>query len=259
MASPFADARILLTGATGGIGAATAEAFCREGCKEIVVTGRREELLKEKARTWSDTYGCDVAAIVLDVRSRPDIEAIAAEHPSLFDVDILVNNAGLARGREGLHESQADDWEEMVETNILGLLYVTRQVLPHMVARGAGHIVNLGSVAGRWTYTGGAVYSGTKAAVARITEGLRMDLLGKNVRVSNIEPGMVETGFSTVRFRGDERRAREVYANTRPLRPEDVAETILWVCSRPAHVNVQELVLYPTDQAHVGMVHRRPA
>jgi 3-hydroxy acid dehydrogenase/malonic semialdehyde reductase len=258
MASPFADSRILLTGATGGIGAATAEAFCREGCKEIVVTGRREELLKEKAKAWSDTYGCDVAAIVLDVRSRPDIEAIAAEHPSLFDVDILVNNAGLARGREPMQESQVDDWEEMVETNVLGVLYMTKQVLPHMVERNAGHIVNLGSVAGRWTYTGGGVYSATKAAVTKLTEGLRMDLLGRNVRVSNVEPGMVETDFSLVRFKGDAARAKEVYANTRALKAEDIAETILWVCSRPAHVNVQELVIYPTDQAHVGMVHRSP-
>jgi hypothetical protein len=259
MASPFAESRILVTGATSGIGAATAEAFCREGCKEIVVTGRREELLKERAKGWSDAYGCDVAAIVLDVRSRPDIEAISADHPTLFDVDILVNNAGLAKGREPMQEAELDDWEEMLETNVLGLLYMTRQVVPHMVRRSAGHIVNLGSVAGRWVYPGGGVYCASKHAVQALTEGLRMDLLGRNVRVTNIEPGMVEgTEFSLVRHRGDAERARQVYANTRPLKPEDVAEAILWACSRPGHVNVQELVLYPTDQAHVGMVHRTP-
>lgn len=261
MASPFVDSRVLITGATSGIGEATAEAFCREGCKEIIVTGRREELLKEKAKGWSDRYGTDVAAVVLDVRSRPDIEAIAEQHTSLFDVDILVNNAGLARGTEPMQDAELDDWEEMVETNILGLLYMTRHVVPHMVKRdggkGRGHIVNLGSVAGRWTYPGGGVYCASKAAVRALTEGLRMDLLGKNVRVTNIEPGIVDgTEFSLVRYKGDEAKAKRVYENTRTLKTADIAETILWCCSRPEHVNVQELVLYPTDQAHVGQVFR---
>ena len=259
MGSPFERSRILITGATSGIGAATAEAFATIGCKEMVVVGRREELLKEKAKHWSDEHGCDVAAVVLDVRSRPDVEAISREHPTLFDVDILVNNAGLARGRDPMQEAELDDWEEMVETNILGLLYMTRQVVPHMVRRGSGHIVNLGSVAGRWTYPGGGVYCATKAAVVSLTEGLRMDLLGKGIRVSNIEPGMVDgTEFSLVRHKGDARRANAVYEGTRPLTTHDVADTILWVCARPPHVNVQELVLYPTDQAHVGQVHRGP-
>ncbi|MES2154150.1 MAG: SDR family NAD(P)-dependent oxidoreductase [bacterium] len=261
MASPFADSRVLITGATSGIGEATAEAFCREGCKEIIVTGRREEVLKEKAKGWSDRYGTDVAAVVLDVRSRPDIEAIAEQHASLFDVDILVNNAGLARGVEPMQAAEIDDWEEMLETNVLGLLYMTRHVVPHMVSRdsgrGRGHIVNLGSVAGRWTYPGGGVYCASKAAVKALTEGLRMDLLGKNIRVTNIEPGIVDgTEFSLVRHKGDAAKAKRVYENTRPLSTSDIAETILWCCSRPEHVNIQELVLYPTDQAHVGQVYR---
>ena len=254
----FAGKRILITGATSGIGAATAEAFCKAGCEELILVGRREELLKERAKAWSDAYGVDVAAVVLDVGSRADIEGIARDHPNLFDVDILVNNAGLAKGRDAMQDADLDDWEEMVQTNVLGLLYITRQVLPYMLKRGSGHIVNLGSVAGRWTYAGGGVYSATKAAVTKLTEGLRMDLLGKDIRVSNIEPGMVETEFSIVRLKGDTRKAKEVYANTRPLKAEDIAETILWVCDRPAHVNVQELVIYPTDQAHVGQVHRTP-
>jgi len=255
----FSDARILLTGATSGIGAATAEAFCRAGCKELIVTGRREELLKEKAKGWSDEFGTDVAAVVLDVTSRADIDAIGKQHPALFDVDILVNNAGLALGVEPLQDGSPDDWEEMVAVNVLGVLYLTRAVVPHMVKRGAGHVVNLGSVAGRWTYPGGGVYCATKSAVRVLTEGLRMDLLGKNVRVTNIEPGMVAgTEFSLVRYKGDEAKARRVYQDTRPLQTSDVADAILWACSRPAHVNIQEMVLYPTDQAHVGMVHRAP-
>ena len=257
-ASPFRDFRILLTGATSGIGEATAEAFCRAGCRELIVAARREDMLKEKAKAWSDAYGTDVAAVVLDVRSRPDIEAIAEQHPALFDVDILVNNAGLALGVEPMPEGNLDDWEDMVSTNVLGLLYLTRSVLPHMIRRGSGHIVNLGSVAGRWTYPGGGVYCATKAAVRVVSEGLRMDLLGKNVRVTNIEPGMVAgTEFSFVRYRGDDAKAQRVYQDTRPLQPADVADAIVWACSRPGHVNVQEMVLYPTDQAHVGMVHRR--
>lgn len=254
----FESARVLITGATAGIGQATAEAFCKAGAKEVIVIGRREERLKELAQGWSEKYDVDVAAMVLDVADRIAVEEIARDNPHLFDVDILVNNAGLARGTAPMQEGELEDWEEMVNTNVLGLLAVTRQVVPKMLAKGTGHIVNLGSVAGRWTYPGGGVYCASKAAVRVITEGLRMDLHGSGVRVTNIEPGLVETEFSLVRYRGDEARAKKVYADTRPLVADDVAETILWCCSRPPHVNVQELVLYPTDQAHVGMVHRRP-
>jgi NADP-dependent 3-hydroxy acid dehydrogenase YdfG len=254
----FESSRILVTGASAGIGAATAEAFCAAGAKEVIVTGRREERLRDLARGWSDKYDVDVAAMVFDVSDREHVAELARDNPHLFDVDVLVNNAGLARGTEALQDADPADWDEMVSTNVLGLLYMTRHVVPNMVRKASGHIVNLGSVAGRWTYPGGGVYCASKAAVRVLTEGLRMDLNGSGVRVTNIEPGLVETEFSIVRFGGDEARARKVYADTRPLRAEDVAETILWCCSRPAHVNVQELVLYPTDQAHVGMVHRRP-
>ena len=254
----FASSRVLITGASSGIGAATAEAFCREGAKEVVVTGRRQDRLKELAQGWSDRYDCDVAAVIHDVRDRAATEQLARDNPGLFDVDILVNNAGLARGVDPMQEADPTDWEEMLDTNVLGLLYMTRSVVPAMLKKGAGHIVNLGSVAGRWVYPGGGVYAATKHAVRALSEGLRMDLHGSGIRVTNIEPGLVETEFSIVRFKGDEGRAKKVYADTRPLRPEDVADAVIWCCSRPAHVNVQELVLYPTDQAHVGMVHRRP-
>jgi 3-hydroxy acid dehydrogenase/malonic semialdehyde reductase len=253
---PLSSSRVLITGATAGIGAATAEAFCKAGAKEVVATGRREERLKRLAKGWSDDYGTDVAVVVLDVASRSDVEAIAGQHPHLLDVDILVNNAGLARGTEPMQEGNLDDWYEMVDTNIMGLLTMTRLVVPNMLKKGAGHIVNLGSVAGRWVYPGGGVYAATKSAVRALTEGLRMDLLGKNIRVTNIEPGLVETEFSMVRYRGDVTKAQRVYQDTRPLKPADIAETILWCVTRPAHVNVQELVIYPTDQAHVGQVHR---
>lgn len=254
----FSSSRVLITGASSGIGAATAEAFCREGAKEVIVTGRRNDKLRDLAQGWSDRYDCDVAAVIHDVRDRAATEALVRDNPGLFEADILVNNAGLARGTDPMQTADPSDWEEMLDTNVLGLLYMTRAVVPSMLARGSGHIVNLGSVAGRWVYPGGGVYAATKHAVRALTEGLRMDLQGSGVRVTNIEPGLVETEFSIVRYKGDEARAKKVYADTRPLRAEDVADAILWCCSRPAHVNVQELVLYPTDQAHVGMVHRRP-
>lgn len=254
----FESSRVLITGATAGIGAATAEAFCKAGAKEVIAIGRREERLKELAQGWSEKYDIDVAAMVLDVADRVAVEEIARDNPHLFDVDILVNNAGLARGTDPLQSGSTEDWEEMFATNVLGLLTVTRQVVPKMLAKGSGHIVNLGSVAGRWTYAGGGVYCASKAAVRVLTEGLRMDVHGSGLRVTNIEPGLVETEFSLVRYRGDEERAKKVYAHTRPLTADDVAETILWCCQRPPHVNVQEIVLYPTDQAHVGMVHRTP-
>lgn len=253
----FSSSRILVTGASSGIGAATAEAFCRAGAKEVIVTARREERLRDLAKGWSDRYDCDVAAVIHDVRDRSATEELAKNNPGLFDVDILVNNAGLAKGTDPMQSADPEDWEEMMDTNVLGLLYMTRQVVPAMVRKGAGHIVNLGSVAGRWVYPGGGVYCASKHAVKALSEGLRMDLHGSGIRVTNIEPGMVETEFSVVRYGGNEAKAKKVYADTRPLRPEDIAETILWCVQRPAHVNIQELVIYPTDQAHVGMVHRR--
>ncbi len=239
---------VLITGATAGIGKATADAFAPHADRLIVV-GRRQQRLEELAPAWSDA-GADVVPLALDVS---DVEAVAAAGP--FDVDVLVNNAGLARGTDPMPAARVEDWQEMIDTNVTGLLAMTRHALPAIIER-QGHIVNLGSVAGRWVYPGGGVYCATKHAVRALSEGLRLDLQGTGVRVTNIEPGLVETEFSEVRFRGDTEKAKAVYQDTRPLRAEDVAETILWCVQRPSHVNVQELVLYPTDQASVRDVVR---
>jgi hypothetical protein len=189
-----------------------------------------------------------------------DIETLdkgAAERKELLaKVDVLVNNAGLAIGREPLHRSDPADWNRMIDTNLKGLLHTTRLVLGHMVARGDGHIVNLGSITGRQVYRGGTVYAATKFGVRAITEALRHDVLGTGVRVSSIDPGMVQTEFSVVRFGGDKKAADEVYKGMRPLTPDDVADAIAWTVTRPAHVNVQEILLMPTDQAAVQLVHR---
>ncbi len=250
----FAGKRVLVTGATAGIGEATAEAFARAGAN-LVLVGRRADRLAAVAASLRER-GAGVETLELDVAHRAAVEAAAAARPDVLDVDILVNNAGLARGTDPMPAADPAHWEEMVQTNILGLLYLTRLVAPRMQARGDGHIVNLGSVAGRWVYPGGGVYCATKFAVRALSEGLRHDLHGSGVRVTNIEPGLVETEFSVVRFSGDTERAAKVYEGTRVLSAADVAETILWSCARPPHVNVQELVLFPTDQASVTRVHR---
>ncbi len=184
-------------------------------------------------------------------------ETLAALPEAWRAVDVLINNAGLSRGLDKLHEAETADWDEMIDTNVKGLLYVTRAVVPGMVERERGHVVNLGSTAGHMTYPGGAVYCATKAAEGALSEGLRQDLLGTPVRVTSVDPGMVETDFSRIRFRGDEARAAKVYANLTPLRPEDVADTILWAVSRPAHVNIDQVLMTSIDQANSLLFNRR--
>ncbi len=252
---PIQGRRILVTGATAGIGAATAKAFCGAGAGHVFVVGRREDRLQSLAAAWAKEFAAHVTPVVLDVSDKDAVNRIAAKHPEVFDVDILVNNAGLARGTDAVQDADTDDWDQMVDVNVKGLLYVTREALPSLIKR-KGHIVNLGSVAGRWTYPGGAVYCATKHAVRALSEGIRLDAQGTGLRVTNIEPGLVETEFSEVRFHGDKQRAAAVYSDTRALKAEDVADTILWCVGRPSHVNVQELVLYPTDQASVRDVVR---
>jgi NADP-dependent 3-hydroxy acid dehydrogenase YdfG len=247
---------VLITGASAGIGAACARAFAVEGARLLLVA-RRAERLQELADKLRGS-GTDVLALEMDVRDAAAVSAAVAGLPAEWStVDVLVNNAGLGRGMDKLWQGAPADWDEMVDTNVKGLLYVTRAVLPGMVERGHGHVVNLGSVAGHEVYPGGAVYCATKHAVGAITRGLRMDVLGTGVRVSTVDPGMVETEFSVVRFHGDQDRADNVYRNMTPLTAADIAETIVWVATRPPHVCIDEVIIKPTDQASATMVHRK--
>ncbi|HJK96634.1 MAG TPA: SDR family NAD(P)-dependent oxidoreductase [Polyangiaceae bacterium LLY-WYZ-14_1] len=250
--------RSLVTGASAGIGRATALALARRG-DHVLATGRREarlDALAEEAAADPTSSG-RIEPLVFDLTDRRATEA-ALEGPAAAGIDVLVNNAGLARGVAPLQEGDVDDWEAMIDTNLRGLLYATRAVLPGMVARGRGDIVNVGSVAGRWVYPGGNVYCATKYAVGALSEALRLDVQGTGLRVTNVLPGMVETEFSQVRL-GDAGQAAAVYEGMTPLSGEDIAETILWALDRPPHVTIQELVVFPTDQAGVGpgKVHRR--
>ncbi len=246
----------LVTGASAGIGLATATKLAVLNYN-LIITGRRAERLELLKAKLEKTHSIQVQLGVFDISDSQEVLSFFQKNPELTaKLDVLINNAGLARGIDPLQEGRLEDWDEMIDTNIKGLLSVTRQVLPAMIKKNSGHIVNLGSVAGRWTYPNGAVYSATKFAVRALSEGLRMDLLGKNIRVTNIEPGMVETEFSQVRLR-DEQKAKAVYQGMKPLSAEDIAETIIWALERPAHVNIQELVIYPTAQASVQMVHRQ--
>ena len=247
---------VLITGASAGIGAACARAFAGAGWR-LVLTARRMERLEELTAELRSAHGTEARLIDLDVRDAGAVAAaVGGLPPEWTAVDVLVNNAGLGRGLAKLYEGDPADWDEMIDTNVKGLLYVTRAVVPGMVQRGRGHVVNIGSVAGHEVYPGGAVYCATKHAVGAITRGLRMDLLGTGVRVSTVDPGMVETEFSVVRFRGDEERAKNVYRDMTPLTADDIAAMVVWAATRPPHVNVDEIIVKPTDQASATMVHR---
>jgi serine 3-dehydrogenase len=251
------DQIVVITGASSGIGSACAKVFAQAGAKLILVA-RRQERLQELADELSKEFSCQLHLLSLDVRDRASVESAFSSLPDAWaDVDILINNAGLSRGLNKLHEGSIEDWEEMIDTNIKGLLYCTRFLVPGMVNRGKGHVVNLGSIAGHQTYPGGNVYCASKAAVKSISEGLKQDLLGTPVRVTSVDPGLVETEFSQVRFHGDSDRAQKVYQGLTPLTPEDIADVIFFCVTRPAHVNISEVLLVPTDQATATQVHRR--
>lgn len=241
--------KALITGATSGIGLATADLLASAGY-DLILTGRRAERLAQVEKDLATKHGRSVTTLKFDVSDRAATKEALAQ-VDLSSLTVLVNNAGLALGTSALQSQDLDDVDRMIDTNVKGLLYVTRACLPSLIAN-SGHIVNIGSVAGRYTYPGGAVYCASKFAVRALTEGLRLDLLGKPVRVTNIEPGMVETEFSEVRFAGDTEKAAAVYKGMTPLSAADIAETLLWCLARPKHVNIQELVIYPTDQAGVG-------
>jgi 3-hydroxy acid dehydrogenase / malonic semialdehyde reductase len=247
---------VLITGASAGIGAACARAFAEAGAR-LVLAARRFERIAELAAELRSAYGTDTHLLELDVRDAGVVSRVLEDLPAEWSaIDVLVNNAGLSRGLDKLHEAHLFDWEEMIDTNVKGLLYVTRAVLPGMVQRGRGHVVNIGSISGEEVYVGGSVYCATKAAVRTITTGLRLDLFGTPVRVTVVEPGAVETEFSAVRFRGDEERAGDVYEGYQPLTAEDVADAVLWAATRPPHVNVDQIYMKCTAQARAGMVYK---
>ncbi|HZY63237.1 MAG TPA: SDR family NAD(P)-dependent oxidoreductase [Edaphobacter sp.] len=247
---------VFVTGASSGIGKATAIAFAQEGAK-LLLCARRLEKLQELAQSLKEAGAPAIHTFALDVQDRAAVEKSIARLPKEWqEIDVLVNNAGLSRGLTKLQEDDPQNWEEMIDTNVKGLLYVTRTVVPGMVKRGRGHVINLGSTAGYITYANGAVYCATKAAEKAITEGLKIDLMGTPVRVTSIDPGMVETAFSEVRFRGDTEKAAKVYENITPLQPEDVADAIVWTTSRPAHVNIHNILMTSIDQANSTVLHR---
>jgi len=249
---------IFITGASSGIGAATAMLFAAEGARLLLAARRGDKLAEVSSRAF-DRGAAAVHAFELDVRDRGAVaSSIAALLPEWAEIDVLVNNAGLSRGMDKLHAGRIDDWEEMIDTNVKGLLYVARAVVPGMVARGRGHVVTLGSMAGEIVYPNGAVYCASKAAARAINDGLREDLLGTPVRVTSVDPGLVETEFSMVRFHGDRERAANVYKGIAPLTGEDIAEVILWVVKRPAHVNIARVSLSSVNQANTLLVHREP-
>lgn len=239
-----------ITGATSGIGKASAELFAKNGY-DIIITGRRKERLDEFSTHLKSTYKVDVLSLNFDVRNLKEVESAINSIPENWkQINVLLNNAGLAAGLSTIQEGSVDDWERMIDTNIKGLLYMTRNLAPIMIKNGFGHIINIGSIAGKEVYANGNVYCATKHAVDALNKAMRIDLLPYNIRVTAINPGMVETEFSVVRFNGDEERAKNVYKGLQPLLPEDIAETVYWVASRPTHVNINDIIIMPTVQAN---------
>ena len=236
-----------ITGATSGFGAACARRFAAHGWT-LILCGRRQDRLEALRAELAAT--APVHAFPLDVRDETAVNAAIAALPVEFsEVDLLVNNAGLALGLEPAHRCDMDDWQRMIDTNIKGLLYCTRAILPGMVARNRGHVVNIGSVAGNYPYPGGNVYGATKAFVKQFSLNLRADLLGTRVRVTNIEPGLAESEFSRVRFKGDDSKAARIYEGTQPLRPEDIADIVYWAATCPVHININRVEVMPVAQA----------
>lgn len=255
----LAGKTVLITGASSGIGRATAVAFAHEGCR-LALGARRLERLEALVDELEANGSPEVFRERLDVRDLQSAEAYVEGVRQRFGtIDVLINNAGLARGLRPVEEGDETEWRDMMETNVMGLLWMTRATIPIMRAAGSGHIINLGSVAGHESYARGSLYAGTKHAERAITVALRHELLGSNIRVSSVDPGLVETEFSLVRFDGDTDRATDVYEGMNPLGGEDVAECIVFVASRPPHVNVDEVIVKPLDQASATAVFRRPS
>lgn len=248
---------VLVTGATSGIGKSTAEIFAKNG-HHLIITGRRKERLEEFKNELQTNYAVKVTTLCFDIRKLKEVEnAINSLSGENTKIDILVNNAGLAAGLSAIQDGNVDHWERMIDTNVKGLLYITRHVSNIMIKNGKGHIINIGSIAGKEVYANGNVYCATKHAVDALNKGMRIDLLPHNIKVTAVNPGMVETEFSIVRFDGDEDRAKKVYMGMQPLTPEDIAETIYWVANRPTHVNINDIVIMPAVQATATNVIRK--
>ncbi|MBT8377770.1 MAG: SDR family NAD(P)-dependent oxidoreductase [Ignavibacteria bacterium] len=248
---------IFITGASSGIGKACAEIFAKEK-SNLVLTGRRVERIKNISKKLEEEYSIKTKCIKIDVRDFNQIKKAVNSLDSKWNkIDILINNAGLARGFNKIYDGKKLDWDEMIDTNIKGLAYVSRLVLPLMIKRKKGHVINIGSTAGHEVYPNGNVYSATKYAVKALSQSIRIDVLDKGINVSSVDPGMVETEFSLVRFRGDKKKASNVYKGLKPLSPENVAEAVLFCASRPENVNINEIILTPLAQASSTQVHRK--
>jgi NADP-dependent 3-hydroxy acid dehydrogenase YdfG len=248
---------VLITGATSGIGKSTAEIFAKNG-HDIIITGRRTERLIELKNDLQNKFKIDVTTLCFDVRSNSEVQKAIDSLDQLSNkIDVLVNNAGLAAGLSAIQDGNLDHWERMIDTNIKGLLYISKIISKKMIENKKGHIINIGSIAGKEVYANGNVYCATKHAVDALSKAMRIDLLAHNIKVTAVHPGMVETEFSVVRFDGDAERAKKVYDGFQPLLPEDIADTIYWVANRPAHVNINDIVIMPTVQATATNVIRK--
>jgi 3-hydroxy acid dehydrogenase/malonic semialdehyde reductase len=241
---------VLITGATAGIGEACAQIFARANFK-VIITGRREERLEKLKSKLEANYGALIHTLCFDVRDSAKVKAAISSIPKEFsDIDILINNAGLALGRASFDNGLEEDWNTMIDTNVKGVLYMTKAIVPAMIDKQSGHIINIGSIAGKDTYLGGNVYCATKHAVDSLTKAMRIDLLDHGIKVTGICPGIVETEFSVVRYKGDEEKAKKVYEGYHPLTPRDVAELVFFTATRPPHVNINDVVITPTTQAN---------
>jgi len=248
--------KVFITGASAGIGEACARAFAAQGA-DLLLCSRRAERTLELAAELAEEHGVQAYAGALDVRDAQAVGAFVDTHVSNgFVPDVLVNNAGLARDLLKIQEGRHESWDQMIDTNIKGLLYVTRAVLPHMIERDSGHVVNIGSIAGRQVYPGGNVYNATKFAVFGLNRAMNVDLVGTNIRVSSVDPGATQTEFSEVRYYGDTERAEKTYQGYRPLQPEDIADAICYVVNAPDHMNVLEMLIMPTDQRNSYVWHK---
>ena len=253
----LADKRVLITGASAGIGEACARHFAAQGA-HVLLSARRLDRIQALASELATAHGIETHTAAVDVTDRNAVstyvEGLVGEG---LVPDVLINNAGKAKGLDTVQEGNLDHWDEMIDTNVKGLLYVTRAVLPHMIARDSGHVINIGSIAGRWVYPKGAVYNATKFAVRALSEAMNIDLLGTSIRVSSVDPGLAETEFSEVRFDGDTERAKSVYSDTVPLTADDIADAVLYVANTPPHVDIFNLVMMPTVQRYPGYMDRK--